>query len=395
MGFDRETAKAAKTRALQRRQDRVAIGKHAAATKRHRPPRQQLGVAGRQLLPGLLVKKVELWTGCATRSARRSQRVVRVSELLDAGAAAVVVSLDGDIVAVAFAPHIPTLLGIRWPSRRRCRVVSRRHRFGCSSHTGALDADVVNLGLATRSGRPFASGMLQQVWGRATPASRRVDPTFERREAVHSQALGAVQEHARIDGVVDEELKDWAGRHARGMAHNTPYRANVWPVIPFKATSDVGELSTLAREAHDALDVMARMTASAISPVLLDAYDVRQSTGWPGEDHAVGDAVRRVLPNATLGVSYAHGRRAKTVHNDDNGLGLTYHGTLSGSAELHLLLPGRVVVVLPASVGYFNAFQAMYFHRTVDVPTAQQLPRVYVSAYTKPFLEGGALRALS
>ena len=105
--------------------------------------------------------------------------------------------------------------------------------------------------------------------------------------------------------------------------------------------------------------------------------------------------MRRVLPNATLGMSYAHGRRAKTVHNDDNGLGLTYHGTLSGSAELHLLLPGRIDLVLPASVGYLNAFQAMYFHRTVDVRTAQQLPRVYVSAYTKPFLEGGALRALS
>jgi len=258
-----------------------------------------------------------------------------------------------------------------------------------------MDADLVNRGLATRSGAPFASGMVQQARGRASQASHAVDPTFKQREAIHCHALAAVQEHALLDDGVGEELTDWARKHCRGMQHNKPYRANVRPVIPFKATSDLGELSTVATEAHDALDTMASMTASAVSPVLLDARDVRQRTGWPGEDHAVGHAVRRVLPNATLGMSYAHGRRAKTVHNDDNGLGLTYHGTLSGSAELHLLLPGRIDLVLPASVGYLNAFQAMYFHRTVDVRTAQQLPRVYVSAYTKPFLEGGALRALS
>ncbi len=57
-------------------------------------------------------------------------------------------------------------------------------------------------------------------------------------------------------------------------------------------------------------------------------------------------------------------------------------------------MPGRIVVVLPASAGYANAFQASYFHRTVGVRTTQVLPRVYVSAYKKAFLEGGALRAL-
>lgn len=178
------------------------------------------------------------------------------------------------------------------------------------------------------------------------------------------------------------------------MQHNKPYHPNMRPVVEFKANNDLCALATLAREAHNTLDSLAQMTASAVSPVLLEAQDVRQKSGWPGEDREVGHAVRRVLPNATLGVANAHGRTGKTTHNDDNGLGLTYHTTLSGSAELHLLLPGRLVLVLPASAGYVNAFQASYFHRIVGVQTVQALPHVYVSAYTKAFLEGGALRAL-
>ena len=165
MGFDHETAKAASTRKLQRRQDLLARQRRAVnaagVAKRSRASRQ-LGADGRQLLPGLLVKHVELWTGSATRSARSTQRVVRVRSELDAGAAAVVVRLDGDIVAIAFAPQVLKLLRISWPTRRRCQSAARRHRFGCSKHTGAMDADLVNLGLATRSGAPFASGMLQQ-----------------------------------------------------------------------------------------------------------------------------------------------------------------------------------------------------------------------------------------
>lgn len=222
MGFDHETSKAASARNLQlkiqRKQGILArqrLATNAArAAARSRLPQQ--GAAGLQLLPGLSVKHVELRTGCATRSSSRLlQRVVNVRSELDAGAAAVVVRLDGEIVAVAFAPQVLTLLQLSWPSRRRCQNIARSHRFGCSKNTGFADADVVNCGLATRSGKKFATGMVQQVQVRAQQASHKTDPTFEQRARIHRHALTAVQEHALIDDEVEVELKLWARKHRK------------------------------------------------------------------------------------------------------------------------------------------------------------------------------------
>lgn len=218
MGFDRETAKAACARKLLRRS--AAVQQRRVATSKRSRPSRQLGAAGRQLLPGLSVKQVELRTGCTTRSSRSEQRVVRIRDELDAGAAAVVVRLDGDIVAVAFAEHVPRLLGLSWPSRSRCRAISRRHRFGCSKRTGFADADVVNRGVTTRSGKDFASGMLQQARVLANGASNKTDPTFEWRVRIHTHALAAVQEHALLDPIVDAELTSWASKHRMSLTHS-------------------------------------------------------------------------------------------------------------------------------------------------------------------------------
>ena len=60
------------------------------------------------------------------------------------------------------------------PAGSYARRMARRGARGSGGSTGAMDADLVNRGLATRSGAPFASGMVQQARGRATQASHAV-----------------------------------------------------------------------------------------------------------------------------------------------------------------------------------------------------------------------------
>ena len=99
--------------------------------------------------------------------------------------------------------------------------------------------------------------------------------------------------------------------------------------------------------------------------------------------------------------------------NDNNGGTWTYHLTLAGAADLQLMLPGGNCVVLPAKPGWVHReqqssshflitspnlvsrlsteFNASFFHRVVS---EHKGVRVYISAYTKDFLQAGALDGL-
>eukprot|EP01046_Picozoa_sp_COSAG06_P032343 COSAG06_NODE_3224_length_5656_cov_2.999460_5_plen_185_part_01 len=92
----------------------------------------------REILTELRMLRPELRT-------LQAEWVVHVRSELDAGAAAVVVRLDGDIVAVAFAPQVLKLLRISWPTRRRCRRCQpSREQAVKSNQSNAMFACVHN-----------------------------------------------------------------------------------------------------------------------------------------------------------------------------------------------------------------------------------------------------------